>query len=52
MDDDNIDDLNSMAPSSFKAKIELLSAYDPVDADRIIRDPYYVSLCTFTVLEQ
>ncbi|EFX79792.1 hypothetical protein DAPPUDRAFT_188255 [Daphnia pulex] len=44
MDDDNIDDLKSMAPASFKAKIEMLSRYDAdIDADRTIRDPYYDS---------
>jgi low molecular weight phosphotyrosine protein phosphatase len=44
MDDDNIDDLKSMAPATFKAKIEMLSKYDAgMDADRTIRDPYYVS---------
>ena len=43
MDDDNIDDLKSMAPSQCKAKVELLGTYDP-DGERIIRDPYYVSL--------
>ena len=43
MDDDNIDDLKSMAPTQCKAKVELLGMYDP-KGERIIRDPYYVSL--------
>ncbi len=42
MDDDNIDDLKSMAPNQCKAKVELLGSYDP-EGERIIRDPYYVS---------
>lgn len=42
MDDDNIDDLKSMAPNQCKAKVELLGTYDP-EGERIIRDPYYVS---------
>lgn len=49
-----MDDLNSMAPPSCKAKIEMLSKYDSdPEADRTIRDPYYVSFCTFiTILGQ
>lgn len=42
MDDENIDDLTSMAPADSKAKVELLGSYDP-QGERIIRDPYYVS---------
>ncbi len=50
MDDENMSDLRSMAPAGCKAKIEMLSRYesDP-GADSYIRDPYYVSLCTFTI---
>lgn len=40
MDDDNIDDLNSMKPKDGKAKILLLGDFDP-QGERIIRDPYY-----------
>jgi low molecular weight phosphotyrosine protein phosphatase len=46
MDDDNMDDLNSLAPSGSKAKLELLGTYDP-EGERIIRDPYYVSHTIF-----
>ena len=48
MDDDNMDDLNSLAPSGSKAKLELLGTYDP-EGERIIRDPYYVSLTLFEI---
>ena len=43
MDDDNIDDLKSMAPTQCKAKVELLGMYDPKGERIIIRDPYFVS---------
>ena len=48
MDDDNMDDLNSLAPSGSKAKLKLLGTYDP-EGERIIRDPYYVSLTLFEI---
>lgn len=43
MDDENIGDLNDLAPKNSKAKILLLGDFDP-NGERIIRDPYYVSL--------
>lgn len=50
MDDENMSALEHKAPKSAKAELHLLGAFDPED-DRIIRDPYYVSMhCTFTKL--
>lgn len=46
MDDENISDLKDLAPRDATAKILLLGDYDP-QGDRIIRDPYYVSIETF-----
>lgn len=43
MDDENIEDLTSKATSQSKAKIDLLGNHDP-EGERIIRDPYYVSM--------
>lgn len=43
MDDENISDLNDLAPRDAKAKILLLGDFDPQGV-RIIRDPYYVRL--------
>lgn len=43
MDDENIDDLKERCPKDGTAKILLLGDFDP-DGDRIIRDPYYVSV--------
>lgn len=41
MDNDNIQDLNSLKPKEeCRAKVELLGSYDP--SGEIIRDPYYV----------
>uniref|UniRef100_T1IH30 Low molecular weight phosphotyrosine protein phosphatase n=1 Tax=Strigamia maritima TaxID=126957 RepID=T1IH30_STRMM len=40
MDDENINDLKSIAPDSHTASIELLGKYDP-EGKTIIRDPYY-----------
>ncbi|XP_044763539.1 low molecular weight phosphotyrosine protein phosphatase-like [Coccinella septempunctata] len=40
MDEENISDLEGMAPANCKAKIGLLGDYDP-QGERIIRDPYY-----------
>ncbi|KAL3272009.1 hypothetical protein HHI36_022476 [Cryptolaemus montrouzieri] len=40
MDNENISDLESIAPKNCKAKIGLLGAYDP-QKELIIRDPYY-----------
>ncbi|XP_066591118.1 low molecular weight phosphotyrosine protein phosphatase-like isoform X2 [Prorops nasuta] len=42
MDEDNIDELESMKPNKSKAQIELLGKYDP-KGELIIRDPYYDS---------
>lgn len=41
MDNDNIQDLNSLKPKECRAKVELLGSYDP-SGEIIIRDPYYV----------
>ena len=43
MDQNNIDGLKREAPANSKAKILLLGDYDP-QGDKIIRDPYYVSV--------
>lgn len=43
MDNENIRDLNKRAPKNSTAKILLLGDFDP-EGDRIIRDPYYVSI--------
>lgn len=43
MDEENISDLKRMAPGNCRAKIGLLGEFDP-QGERIIRDPYYVSL--------
>lgn len=43
MDDENINDLRDLAPNGATAKILLLGDFDPLN-DRIIRDPYYVSI--------
>lgn len=43
MDDENMSALEHKAPKSSKAELHLLGAFDP-DEDRIIRDPYYVSV--------
>lgn len=43
MDEDNITDLKERAPDGSKAKILLLGDFDP-EWERIIRDPYYVSI--------
>ncbi|KAK2713517.1 low molecular weight phosphotyrosine protein phosphatase 1-like [Artemia franciscana] len=40
MDEENIEDLETLAPQSPKAKLLLLGEFDP-EGDRIIRDPYY-----------
>ncbi|KAJ9588474.1 hypothetical protein L9F63_018130 [Diploptera punctata] len=40
MDDNNMKELDSLKPSSAKAKLILLGTYDP-QGERIIRDPYY-----------
>ncbi|GAB6022312.1 Low molecular weight phosphotyrosine protein phosphatase 1 [Chamberlinius hualienensis] len=40
MDDNNIDDIERMAPKSHTAKIELLGKYDP-ENNLTVRDPYY-----------
>lgn len=48
MDDENIDDLNGLSPKNCSAKILLLGDYDP-EGDRIIRDPYYVSVPIITI---
>ncbi|KAK9871518.1 hypothetical protein WA026_012889 [Henosepilachna vigintioctopunctata] len=42
MDEENVSDLENMAPSNTKAIIGLLGDYDP-QGERIIRDPYYDS---------
>lgn len=45
MDNENISDLNRLAPkSSSKNKILLLGSFDP-NGEKIIRDPYYDSDC-------
>lgn len=48
MDNENISDLQERAPKDAKATILLLGDFDP-EGERIIRDPYYVSLyiCTY-----
>ena len=46
MDDDNMHDLGSLSSGQSKAKVELLGDYDP-EGERIIRDPYYVSIILF-----
>lgn len=43
MDEDNIDDLKGLCPKDGTAKILMLGDFDP-EGDRIIRDPYYVSI--------
>lgn len=43
MDDENITDLKELAPKDATAKILLLGDFDP-QGERIIRDPYYVSI--------
>jgi len=43
MDHENIKAIKGMAPKNYKGSIELLGSYDPA-GDKIIRDPYYVSL--------
>lgn len=40
MDENNIRDLEDMAPKRMKAQIKLLGSYDP-EGQKIIRDPYY-----------
>lgn len=42
MDDDNISELNSLAPRGSSSQIVLLGNCDP-QGELIIRDPYYVS---------
>lgn len=42
MDDDNMYELNRMAPKDGKAKLLLLGNFDP-EGVKEIRDPYYVS---------
>jgi len=42
MDENNIEDIKSVAPKSHSATIELLGRYDP-EGQLIIRDPYYDS---------
>lgn len=43
MDENNISNLKGKAPKNAKAKILLLGDFDP-QGERIIRDPYYVSV--------
>ena len=43
MDDENIFHLERMKPVDCKAKIRLLGDFDP-QGEKIIRDPYYVSI--------
>lgn len=43
MDDENISELKELSPRDATAKILLLGDFDP-EGDRIIRDPYYVSM--------
>lgn len=43
MDENNISNLEGQAPEGSKAKILLLGDFDP-EGERIIRDPYYVSI--------
>lgn len=43
MDDENMSALNQKAPKNSKAELHLLGSFDP-KGDRIIRDPYYVSV--------
>jgi len=40
MDDDNLYDLNQLAPTGSKSKVGLLGEHDP-EGERIIEDPYY-----------
>lgn len=43
MDENNIVNLKNQEPGGTKAKILLLGDFDP-EGERIIRDPYYVSI--------
>lgn len=43
MDEDNISSLKAKAPKNSTAQILLLGDFDP-EGERIIRDPYYVSV--------
>lgn len=43
MDEDNISSLKAKAPKNSTARILLLGDFDP-EGERIIRDPYYVSV--------
>lgn len=43
MDENNISNLKGQKPQGSKAEILLLGDFDPT-GDRIIRDPYYVSI--------
>lgn len=43
MDVDNMEDLVSLKPKDGTAKLLMLGEFDP-QGDKIIRDPYYVSL--------
>ena len=43
MDDENMEELERLAPKDKKAQLLLLGSFDP-QGDRIIRDPYYVSI--------
>lgn len=49
MDDENMSDLNRLAPKGSRAKLLLLGEFDP-NKERIIRDPYYVSGGRFSLI--
>ncbi|XP_055906609.1 low molecular weight phosphotyrosine protein phosphatase 1-like [Eupeodes corollae] len=42
MDDENMDDLNRLAPKGSKAKLLMLGNFGLDKKDRIIKDPYYL----------
>lgn len=44
MDEENMDDLASRAPKGSKAKLLMLGDFGLPKAERIIEDPYYVSV--------
>lgn len=50
MDDDNMYELNRMAPKDGRAKLLLLPDFDPKGVKEI-RDPYYVSECVSSAVE-